>query len=126
MAEVIEHHDGWTDEIEHPGYSCTCGRGFSENNSYGVGAGDPCDLCGPPLVREVQIEYRNHPSYVLIRCDCGDLVRCQGFTNTCDRCGADYNWNGDRLADRQFWGEETRETDLDLLSVDRFGGLEDR
>ena len=38
MAEVIEHHDGWTDEIEHPGYYCTCGRGFRENNSYGVGA----------------------------------------------------------------------------------------
>ena len=122
MAEVIERHDGWTDEIEHPGYSCTCGRGFRENNSFGVGAGDPCDLCGRPLVCKVKIEYRRHPAYVLVRCDCGSKVICQDFTNTCDRCGADYNWNGDRLADRRFWGEETGETALDLKCVHRSYG----
>ena len=44
----------------------------------------------------------------VIRC-CGSEVVCEDFTNTCDHCGADYNFNGDRLAPRSQWGEETGE-----------------
>lgn len=52
--------------------------------------------------------------YVLIRCDCGREIRCDAFTNTCE-CGADYNWEGSRLAPREQWGEETGETAADIL-----------
>lgn len=44
----------------------------------------------------------------VIRC-CGSDVACDDFTNTCSHCGADYNFNGDRLAPRSEWGEETGE-----------------
>ncbi|MGB3203714.1 MAG: hypothetical protein WBB28_01860 [Crinalium sp.] len=41
------------------------------------------------------------------RCECGEEVELAHFTNTCDKCGADYNSSGDRLAPREYWGEET-------------------
>ena len=53
--------------------------------------------------------------HVIVKCDCGKEVACGGFTSTCD-CGADYNWNGTRLADRSCWGEETGETASDTLA----------
>ena len=40
---------------------------------------------------------------------CGDWFGCDSFTNTCDVCGADYDMNGNRLAPRSQWGEETGE-----------------
>jgi|7_EtaG_2_1085326.scaffolds.fasta_scaffold03534_4 hypothetical protein len=42
------------------------------------------------------------------RCDCGREVVLNSFTNSCP-CGADYNWNGQALACRSQWGEETGE-----------------
>jgi len=30
-------------------------------------------------------------------------------------CGADYNWNGTRLAPREQWGEETGESIADIM-----------
>ena len=45
----------------------------------------------------------------ILRCDCGAKVELADFTNTCDRCGADYNFAGQRLAPREQWGEETGE-----------------
>lgn len=45
---------------------------------------------------------------VEVKC-CGAWLRCDRFTNTCDRCGADYNMSGARLAPREQWGEETGE-----------------
>lgn len=44
----------------------------------------------------------------VVECECGEEVECHSFTNTCD-CGRDYNFNGDLLAPRKFWGEETGE-----------------
>lgn len=52
------------------------------------------------------------------RCDCGANVSLGNFTNTCSRCGADYNGSGQRLASREQWGEETGESVDDILSVD--------
>ncbi len=52
-----------------------------------------------------------------IRCDCGITLICASFTNTCD-CGADYGPNGDRLAPREHWGEETGESASDVLVPD--------
>ena len=46
---------------------------------------------------------------------CGSWLPCGGFTNTCDKCGADYNWNGMRLTSRSQWGEETGETADEIL-----------
>lgn len=51
------------------------------------------------------------------RCECGQEVRCSGFTNTCD-CGRDYNWAGQLLAPRSQWGEETGECLSDILTCD--------
>ena len=36
-------------------------------------------------------------TYTIIEC-CGEELHCFGLTNTCPICGADYNWNGSRLA----------------------------
>ena len=54
----------------------------------------------------------------LWQCDCGEKLECPDFTNTCDKCGADYNSGGQRLAPRAQWGEETGESLADILSVD--------
>ena len=52
-----------------------------------------------------------------VKC-CGEWLDCDGFTNTCGSCGADYNMSGQRLAPRSQWGEETGESVEDILSVD--------
>lgn len=46
--------------------------------------------------------------YPVVEC-CGQELDCYNFTNTCYECGADYNFNGTRLAPRYQWGEETGE-----------------
>jgi hypothetical protein len=53
----------------------------------------------------------------VLKCDCGANVPLEGFTNTCDRCHADYNKSGQRLADRSQWGEETGESVADILRI---------
>ncbi len=55
----------------------------------------------------------------IITCSCGRKVSCYEFTNTC-RCGADYNWCGQRLASREQWGEETGESASDILSLGHY------
>jgi hypothetical protein len=45
----------------------------------------------------------------VLECDCGEHIRLQDFTNTCDNCGADYNLFGQLLAPREQWGCETGE-----------------
>jgi hypothetical protein len=51
-------------------------------------------------------------------CDnCGGNVGLGGFTNTCEKCGADYNNAGQRLADRSQWGVETGEHPADISRI---------
>jgi len=50
----------------------------------------------------------------IVNC-CGIEIECSEFTNTCSVCGADYNWNGTRLAPREQWGEETGESIADIM-----------
>ena len=50
-------------------------------------------------------------------CFCGTRVELSGFTNTCVKCGADYNSAGQRLAPREQWGEETGESIGDILRI---------
>jgi len=53
----------------------------------------------------------------VVKCDCGEEVWCESFTNTCE-CGADFNASGSKLADRSVWGEETGECASDVLVSD--------
>lgn len=68
--------------------TCKCGKGTLEYD-----------------VKEWEERYKG---YTIVHCTCGRKVECHNFTNTCD-CGNDFNWNGDLLADRSQWGEETGE-----------------
>lgn len=60
----------------------------------------------------------------LWRCHCGETLECEAFTNTCEKCGTDYNWSGQALAPRSQWGEETGESLSDIMMADSdpFGG----
>lgn len=60
--------------------------------------------------------YPMRGGYNEIKC-CNQWMYCGGFTNTCEKCGKDYNWNGSLLASRSFWGEETGESLSDILSI---------
>lgn len=53
----------------------------------------------------------------LLRCHCGAEVYLDGFTNTCDNCGADYDSRGNRLAPRAQWGYDTGESLSDILAI---------
>lgn len=48
---------------------------------------------------------------------CEEEVYLDGFTNTCEKCGTDYNMSGQQLASRRFWGEETGESLSDILMI---------
>jgi hypothetical protein len=49
------------------------------------------------------------------RCVCGEAVALEHFTNTCCRCGRDYNMSGALLAPRSQWGCETGEHWTDCI-----------
>lgn len=53
-----------------------------------------------------------------VECACGSQVLCAGFTNTCHNCDRDYGMNGQLLADRSQWGEETGESVAEILNAD--------
>jgi len=59
----------------------------------------------------------------LVKCDCGIefTIYVRNFTSTCVNCGADYNGNGQKLASRSQWGEETGETADDILNAEAAG-----
>ena len=111
---------------------------FDVNDCPGAGFGFDCDergnvdfsalspaalanldlcLCGSDNISYAGIRKHVHiyiqPAIGL--CSCGDQVSLDGFTNTCDNCGADYNQSGQRLAPRSHWGEETGEHWSDIV-----------
>lgn len=53
----------------------------------------------------------------IAKCDCGHKISLESFTNTCEKCGRDYNSFGQQLAPREQWGEETGESAGDILSI---------
>jgi hypothetical protein len=55
-----------------------------------------------------RIEREGRLSVPVVRCGCGREVQCWNFTNTC-QCGRDFNFAGQALCPREFWGEETGE-----------------
>lgn len=116
MSEIIErvpaniiHHT--RESIECP----ICGCGYSNKTQP-----QPCDtifngkLCIGVMEYKFEEWDTRERAYVIVRCDCGQELTCDDFTNTCD-CGTDYNWSGHRLAPREQWGEETGETAADIL-----------
>jgi hypothetical protein len=56
-----------------------------------------------------------YPDIVVIECGCGNTIHCEAFTNHCTKCGTDYNFAGQILADRLHWGEETGETASEII-----------
>lgn len=55
-----------------------------------------------------------------VLCDCGGRATIySAWLNTCYRCGADYDGNGNRLAPRSQWGADTGESLSDILIGDR-------
>lgn len=71
----------------------------------------------PVVCKGVKEHHTTIDTPAIGRCVCGGEVWLEGFTNTC-ACGRDYNWNGDLLAPREQWGEETGETEADILCGD--------
>ena len=50
------------------------------------------------------------PRRVKVISCCGkDLALFSGWANECPHCETEYNGGGQRLAPREFWGEETGE-----------------
>jgi hypothetical protein len=83
------------------GYCPHCGW---EGESQGLKF--DCPMCGAVASGHIEV-----------KC-CGEWLVCMGFTNTCETCGADYNWSGQQLAPRSQWGEETGESLADILSIE--------
>lgn len=47
-------------------------------------------------------------NFMELTCDCGGTFMLFGFTNTCPKCGAQYNHAGQRLAPVEEWDPEDR------------------
>lgn len=58
-------------------------------------------------IKEFDYDYTYRVPATLKCCD--TWMELDNFTNTCSKCGTDYNSSGQQLAARHFWGEETGE-----------------
>jgi len=123
LREAVEYNH----HFEHrnmpgAGYGFTC----NERGEVDVGALNPCAavnyqkcLNGTYDVIDQGIQ-KSEWSWVepaIGLCGCGSKMDLDGFTNTCDRCGRDYNMSGQLLAPRSQWGEETGETLDEILRI---------
>lgn len=110
---IGERHSGFGFDCDEQGNVRGLTEGATESHRKLV-AGEMSGFQAP-YVERFEHSYKVAAVY---KCDdCGDHVHCGSFTNTCD-CGADYNWNGSRLADREQWGEETGEHISDILRIE--------
>jgi hypothetical protein len=121
----------WTEVI------VTWTREFDLKGGHGRGYTFPCDARG--VIDTSKLEpaglasletVQGHPDYLdrgacahtrqvthpaIGVCEqCTALVSLERWTNQCDQCGAEYNGEGQRLADRALWGTETNEHPADL------------
>jgi len=78
------------------------------------------------IIRPVEILWHTQPDGSetrekipgLVRCNCGSRVEIWDcWLNTCDLCGKDYDGNGNQLAPRSQWGEETGEHYTDIVDM---------
>jgi len=63
------------------------------------------------------IKQRENGEPAVARCHCGHPIALAAFTNTCSKCGSDYNAFGQALAPRSQWGEETGESLEEILNI---------
>jgi hypothetical protein len=78
----------------------------------GIADGHPVHLIG---IHEYNWSYK-HPR--IIKCPCGEEVDLDHhFTNSCGKCGRDYDGSGNELAPRHLWGEETGEHFTDIVNM---------
>ncbi len=114
---------------------------FEWNDCPGAGIGFDCDkdgnitfnkmnqaarenlnacICGEYNVRFTGVRKSEHRYMepAVGTCNvCEEEVYLEGFTNTCGRCGTDYNQSGQQLASRSQWGEETGEHPADIAQI---------
>jgi hypothetical protein len=113
MSRIIEKVPSKLIEIEKQVCECSrCGCGNTKDMTEKPCPGPNCN--GYWRIKTVTYNH-TQSGYILVKCDCGEEVVCQGFTSTC-KCGADYNWSGQRLASRSQWGEETGESYADIVA----------
>jgi hypothetical protein len=105
--ECRDGHGGFGFDVDADGHIV-----ITDGNRANV---EHCLTSGEVIDRGIVTHRRVYMAPAEGRCDCGALVVLEGFTNTCDGCGADYNSGGQRLAPRSQWGEETGETAADIL-----------
>ena len=68
-------------------------------------------------VHPIQVENQKWiRGWTEVKC-CDHWLVCDGFTNTCDSCGQDFNGSGQALAPREQWGEETGESLSEILNI---------
>lgn len=118
IIHEIEYHEEMTHFLcfNHVQGNDGAGYAFPCDEHGKVTPDNPCAaknlaacLAGGAFDRRIESRlHRWHTSRVG-RCQCGEKVYLDSFTNTCDRCGADYNSSGQLLAPREQWGEETGE-----------------
>ena len=121
--EVFYHwegHPGW-------GFGFDCDETFTVNcNTLNIGAIDNYEMClrgeapdGRKIIGPIckSWEQNWHTPGIGLCEVCGHEVELEGFTCTCDNCGADYNSSGQRLASRECWGEETGEHPADIARI---------
>jgi hypothetical protein len=97
MAQILERIPAVREEIAEEHLQCVCGCGFAIVNDYGKTEGAPCDHCGKPLRLVTLTHISRRQAIVVVRCDCGARVECEGYDSQCSRCGQDYNAYGQRL-----------------------------
>ena len=66
----------------------------------------------------VRVERWSYYESAVIRCNCGyEFGLHNAWLNTCPRCQQDYSGNGQMLAPRYLWGEETGEHWSDAVNA---------
>ncbi len=112
----------WKDGSKHHGFSFPSDKdgnvNFSEMCEAGIENYNKC-ISGEHDVIPMDVECFEHEytEPAIGECVCGEEVQLDGFTNTCDKCGRDYNSSGQELANREQWGCETGESLSDILRI---------
>jgi len=84
---------------------------FERRGEKGSGFSFDCDKDGklkPFTCPEAESNY--------LKCKNGE-IQLGSFTNTCEKCGADYNMSGQHLAPREQWGWDTGESLDEILDI---------
>jgi hypothetical protein len=119
-SETTYSHDyHWKGQHLHDGFSFPCDKnGNLQELNPAAEANYRMCLISDDLIDNGIVPYTH--SWIedaQARCLCGHTIFLGSFTNTCEKCGRDYNMSGQELAPRRFWGEETGETPDEILNI---------